>query len=58
MPKPRSTEEQIINIVRKAEITGRQVCELCRKEAIAAQACYRWRQKDGGLEITETACLR
>jgi putative transposase len=45
MPQRRFTEEQIITILREAELTGGRVRELGRKHGIAEQTFSRWRQK-------------
>jgi putative transposase len=46
--KKRYTEEQIIRILREAEI-GKTITSVCRQYSIAEATFYRWRQKYQGM---------
>ena len=41
----RFTEEQIIGILRAAEVDGAVIREVCRKHNITEQTFFRWRNK-------------
>ena len=57
MKRKRFSPEQIIKILKEAEL-GISVQELCRKQGIARQTFYSWRNKYGGMEISEAIKLR
>lgn len=56
--KKRFREEQIIHILREAEMRKSTIAELCRKHGISEQTFYRWRNRFGGLEVNEAVHLR
>ena len=57
MKRKRFTTEQIIKILKEAEL-GMKITELCRKHGISEQTFYNWRNKYGGMDISEAKRLK
>ena len=53
----RYTEEQIIRILKEAE-SGRAITDICREYGVSEGTLYRWRQKFGGMDISEAKRLK
>ena len=54
MSQKRHTVDQIIAKLRRADVLlgkGTKVPELCKQLEVAERTCYRWRQKDGGMQL-------
>jgi putative transposase len=58
MPRKSSlTDEQIIAAVREVEV-GAYSSDVPRKRGVTEQTIYRWKQRLGGLEVSDAARLR
>jgi putative transposase len=57
MKKSRYTEEQIIGIVKQSE-AGLKTADLCREHGISAATFYGWKQKFGGMDVSEAHRLK
>ena len=55
--KKRFSEEQIIRILKEAESLG-NTREVCRQHNICEQKFYRWRNKFGGMEVSDAKRLK
>ena len=56
--KKRFEEEQIIRILREADVSGVQVWEVCRRHDITEQTFFRWRKEYGGLDVSDARKLK
>ena len=52
MKKTRFTEAQIVKAIKEHE-NGRDAKEICRELGITTAAFYKWRQRYGGMEVSE-----
>jgi putative transposase len=57
MKRQRHTEEQIIQVLNEAQ-AGAPVDELCRRHGISQTTYYKWKQKFGGLQVSDARRLR
>ena len=57
MKRKRFTEEQIIAVLKESE-AGAKTLDVCRKHGITEQTFYRWRNKYGGMQISEAKRLK
>jgi putative transposase len=57
MKRHRHTEEQIIQVLNEAQ-AGASVDELCRRHGISQATYYKWKQKFGGLQVSDARRLR
>jgi transposase-like protein len=61
MNRKRFTAEQIIGIVREAEVRlsqGKSVGQACREMGITEQTYYRWRKEYGGMKTAQVKRLK
>ena len=61
MPKKRPTADQIIGLLRQAEVElaqGGTVGEVCRGLGVSAASFYRWRAEYGGLKVDQARRLK
>ena len=57
MKKTRYTESQIINILSEQE-NGRKLSDLCREYGISQQTFYNWKNKYGGMDVSQLKKLK
>ena len=57
MTRKRHTEEQIIAVLKEAQV-GARAQELCRTHGISDVTFYKWRAKYSGLEVSDVKKLR
>jgi putative transposase len=55
--KKRFTDEQIVRILQEAE-SGVSARDLCRKHKISEQTFYRWKNKYGGMDVSDVKRLK
>ena len=61
MPGKRLTPEQIIGVLRQAEVDlaqGRTVGEVCRGLGVSEASFYRWRAEYGGLKVDQARRMK
>ena len=52
MKRSRFTESQIVKAIKEHE-NGRDTKEICREMGISTATFYNWRQRYGGMEVSE-----
>lgn len=57
MKRARHTEEQIIQVLQEAQ-AGAATAEVCRRHGISQATFYKWKQKFGGLQVSDAKRLR
>lgn len=57
MKRQRFSEAQIIKALKEVD-AGAQARDVCRRLGVTEQSFYRWRQKYGGLDVSEAKRLR
>jgi len=57
MKRKRFTEEQIIGVLKEHEL-GAKTADLCRKYGISEATFYNWKNKYGGMDVSEAKRLR
>lgn len=57
MKKSRFSEEQIIKTIKRQE-AGEKTEAVCREIGISPATFYKWKEKYGGLEVSEAKKLR
>jgi putative transposase len=57
MKRNRFTEEQIIGILKEHEL-GAKTADVCRKHGISEATFYKWKNKYGGMDVSEAKRLK
>src|SRR5438270_11847797 len=57
MKRKRFTEEQIIGVLKEQEL-GAKTADLCRKHGVSEQTFYNWKNKFGGMNVSDARRLK
>jgi len=57
MKRSRFTEEQIIGVLKEQEL-GAKTADLCRKHGVSEQTFYNWKNKFGGMNVSDARRLK
>jgi putative transposase len=57
MRRSRFSEEQIVGILKEQE-AGAPTAQVCRRHGVSEQTFYRWKQKYGGMEVSDAKRLK
>jgi putative transposase len=55
--RKRHTEEHIIGVLKESE-AGAKTADLCRKHGISEGTFYKWKNKFGGMDVSDAKRLR
>ena len=58
MKKKRFSEEQIVRMLRQAEISNQTVAQICKTHGICENTWYRWKKKFGQMDVPDVRRLR
>jgi putative transposase len=58
MQKGQFNDEQIVAILQQAEKGEQSILDLCRQHNIAETTFYRWRNRLGGINVSEAGRVR
>jgi putative transposase len=58
MKQSKFSGEQIISILREAVKGEQTITAICRAHSISENTFYKWRRKDGGMDVADAKRLR